>query len=94
MLICPECRNWTRHASWCTSTCVRLPKQGKRAHAEGEGDVTFTRTDGRTVTIENVRVDSVGPAGSNPGVVSAEFFDSDDIIHVPFVESWTFSYNL
>ena len=63
-------------------------------HREGEGDVTFTRTDGRTLTIHNVRVDSVGPAASAPGVVSVEFFNSDKVRHVPFVESWEFNYNV
>ena len=63
-------------------------------HRVGEGDVTFTRIDGRTVTIKNVRVDSIGPGADNFGVVAVEFFGNDDVVHVPFVESWTINYNV
>jgi hypothetical protein len=59
---------------------------------EGEGDVLFTRTDGRTVLIENVRVDSIGPSAENPGVIGVEFFDRDDVVHVPFVQFWVINY--
>ena len=58
----------------------------------GEGDVLFTRTDGRTVLIENVRVDSIGPSAENPGVIGVELFNSDQIIHVPFVQFWVINY--
>lgn len=58
----------------------------------GEGDVLFTRTDGRTVFIENVRVDSIGPRAEAPGVIGVEFFDRDDIVHVPFVQYWVINY--
>lgn len=58
----------------------------------GEGDVLFTRTDGRTVFIENVRVDSIGPRAESPGVIGVEFFDRDDIVHVPFVQYWVINY--
>lgn len=61
-------------------------------HRIGEGNVTFTRLDGFTVTIENVRVDSVSPVGAPGGVVAVEFFDSDRVVHVPFVQSWEFDY--
>ena len=59
---------------------------------DGEGDVTFKRLDGKTVTFYNVRVDSVGPSAENPGVVGVEFYGNDELVHVPFVESWTFDY--
>lgn len=62
------------------------------AHQEGEGDVTFTRTDGKMFTIDNVRVDSIGPSADAPGVIAVEFFDSDRVVHVPFVLSWEVSY--
>lgn len=62
------------------------------AHREGEATVTFCRTDGRKLVLDHVRVDSVGPNGVPGGVIGVEFFDSDEVIHVPFVESWTFSY--
>ena len=55
--------------------------------------VTFTRTDGRTVTLDGVRVDSIGPSAENPGVVGVEFSDDPDrIVHLPFIESWEVSY--
>jgi hypothetical protein len=56
--------------------------------------VTFTRTDGHTVTFENVRVDTIGPSAENPGVIGVEFEDDDydRLVHVPFVESWTIEY--
>lgn len=61
-------------------------------YREGEGKVTFTRTDGRTVTIDNVRVDSIGPGAMTHGVVGVERFDTDEIVHVPFVETWEVTY--
>lgn len=71
---------------------LRVKLVGPIPHQEGEGDVTFTTTDRREVTIRDVRVESVGPSGSARGVVSVEFFDSDRVVHVPFVESWEFTY--
>ena len=59
---------------------------------DGEGDVVFTRIDGRTVSFENVRVDSIGPSAEAPGVIGVEFFNSLDVVHVPFVESWVINY--
>lgn len=54
---------------------------------------TFRRLDGRTVTLENVNVDSIGPSAANPGVVAVEFEDDPDrIIHLPFIESWEIDY--
>lgn len=67
---------------------------GKPAHREGEGDVIFTRTDGQVVRIERVRVDSIGPNASNPGVVSVEFPDSSKVIHLPFIQSWEVEYQI
>ena len=61
------------------------------SHAEGYGEVTFHRTDGQTVVIDNIRVDSIGPQAANTGVVSAD--DGDDkIYHLPFVAYWTVDY--
>jgi len=55
--------------------------------------VTFTRTDGKTVVFDNVRVDSIGPSAENPGVIGVEFEDDHDrIVHVPFVAYWTIEY--
>lgn len=62
------------------------------SHREGEGDVTFTRLDGLTVTFTNVRVDSIGPGAVSNGTIGVEDFDTDNITHVPFVESWEISY--
>lgn len=59
---------------------------------EGEGDVTFTLTSGETYTIKDVRVESVSPMATAPGVIGVEFFDSDRVVHVPFVRSWEFNY--
>lgn len=61
-------------------------------YREGEGDVTFTLTDGSTYTIDCVRVESVSPVATAPGVIGVEFFDSDRVVHVPFVRSWEFNY--
>lgn len=63
------------------------------AHAEGYGKVTFKRIDGRTVTFDNVRVDSIGPGGMPYGVIGFET-DTEDIVSVPFVESWTVEYRV
>lgn len=56
-------------------------------------NVVFTLDDGNTLTIENVRVDSVGPSAENKGVIGVEFHGSDRLVHVPFVRSWEFTYN-
>jgi hypothetical protein len=58
---------------------------------EGIGDVTFTRTDGRTVKFENVKFDQIGPVATNPGVVTLELQDGS-LRHVLFVESWEITY--
>lgn len=62
------------------------------SHVEGEGDVIFTRLDGKTVRIDNVRVDSISPIAENNGVIGVEFFDSDRVVHVPFVSHWEIEY--
>lgn len=61
-------------------------------YREGEADVEFSLLDGSTFVIERVRADSVGPSGNAPGVIGVEFFDSDRVVHVPFVRSWEFDY--
>jgi hypothetical protein len=58
----------------------------------GEGKVTFRRTDGRTVSFDHVDYDSIGPRATNDGVITFNYFGTDDMEHVPFVESWTISY--
>lgn len=63
-----------------------------RPHREGEGDVVFTRTDGTTVKFENVEVDSVTPMAEVGDVIGFNYFESDRIIHVPFVSFWEFTY--
>lgn len=62
------------------------------AHELGEGKVIFTRIDDVKVVIDNVRVDSVSPIAEIGNVVAAELFNSDRIIHIPFVASWEFDY--
>lgn len=64
------------------------------SHDEGEGDVTFTRTDGTSFTVTNVRVESIGPSAEARGVIGVEFFGSDRLIHVPFVQSWEITYRV
>jgi hypothetical protein len=55
--------------------------------------VIFTTTDGRTVSFDNVIVDSVGNGAMEHGVVGLEFADgSDRVIHVPFVSHWEFTH--
>lgn len=88
-IVCAPCRD--RQDDALASLRARL---NSSAHDVGEGDVTFLRTDGREVTIRDVRVESVGPSAEAPGVIGVEFFDSDKIVHVPFVESWTFDYRV
>jgi hypothetical protein len=58
----------------------------------GYGTAVFTRTDGLTVTVENARVDSIGPVGDSPYVISVETSDDREIVHVPFVASWVITY--
>ncbi len=102
MFFCETCHGTTGHRSYCPNYALSAPLQpwerellnGTAAQREGEGDVTFIRTDGREVTIRDVRVESVGPSAEVPGVIGVEFFDNDNVVHVPFVESWTFSYRL
>lgn len=63
---------------------------------EGCGNVVFTRTDGRKIVIENVRIDSVSPVnedGVNRDVVGVELFDKDETIFLPFIERWHFEYH-
>ena len=96
---CSNIRNGARdHAPWCISEQPLAPWErellGQRPHDIGEGDVMFTRTDGRTVKIDNVRVESISPMGTNAGVVAVEFFGTDRVVHVPFVESWEISYRV
>lgn len=53
----------------------------------------FRRIDGRIVTLEAVRVDSIGPSAENPGVIGVEYTDdADRITHLPFIESWEIEY--
>jgi len=59
-------------------------------YREGYGKVTFTRTDGRKVVVDNVDYDGIGvDAGQHGrGVVSATMEDGS-IIHLPFIEYWS-----
>lgn len=61
-------------------------------YCEGEGKVTFTRTDGRTVVIDKVRVDSISAVAENKGVIGVEFYGTDRVVHVPFVSYWEVTY--
>lgn len=73
--------------------CYNANATERNAHAEGYGKVTFKRIDGHTVTFDNVRVDSIGPGAMPYGVIGFET-DTEDIVSVPFVESWTVEYRL
>jgi hypothetical protein len=75
--------NWSAHRGF-----------GLDAHAEGEGKVIFTRTDGAKVVIDNVEVDSVSPLAEIGNVIGLNLFREDRIIHVPFVVSWEFDYRV
>lgn len=53
----------------------------------------FRRTDGRIVTLEDVRPDSIGPSAANPGCIAVEYNDDlDRVTHLPFIESWEIDY--
>lgn len=67
---------------------------GLPAHAEGEGKVIFTHTDGTKVVIDNVEVDSVSPLAEIGDVIGLSLFSEDRVIHVPFVASWEFDYRV
>lgn len=53
------------------------------------GDIIFTRLDGEKVRVENANFESVSAVGANAGVIAVEVYDSREIVHVPFVASWT-----
>lgn len=101
MFYCPECPGRTAHLYWCERANF-VPSEPladwekelltMRNRPEGEGDVTFHRTDGTEFSLRNVRVDSIGPSAENKGVIGVEFFDKDDVVHVPFVQFWTIEY--
>lgn len=63
----------------------------RTVHADWYGEVVFKRTDGHTVTFDNVLVDSIGPAGMPTGVIGFETA-TDEVVSLPFVESWTVNY--
>lgn len=98
MFSCSTCHGTYGHLNWCETHSLapweRELLRGPQGHREGEGDAIFTRTDGQTIKIENVRVDSVGPNASNPGVVSVEFLDTDKVVHLPFIQSWEITYRV
>lgn len=62
-------------------------------HPEGYGKVSFHRTDGQVVVIDNVKVDSVSAMAEPGGNIGADLLD-DNIAHVPFVAYWTVDYRL
>jgi len=64
-------------------------------YREGYGKVTFTRSDGRSVVLDNVRIDSVGPdTGPDAHILRNVVAEQEDgtMVHLPFIESWTVSY--
>ena len=67
---------------------------GHDRHPEGYGEVTFYRFDGKTVTVDNVRVDSIGPDSdtANREGVCADLLNDERILHVPSVSHWTIEY--
>lgn len=87
---CPDCSHHEPLADWERD----LLECAKPAHAMGYGEVTFTRIDGRSVTVDNVRVDSVGTDYGLYGVVSMEVEGQDSPLHMPFIESWTVDYRV
>jgi len=95
----PTCyRHNARNCSMCSAEPLAdwerelLSRLHNVSRPEGQGDVTFVRLDGHKVTLKDVRVDSIGPGAENNGVIGVEFFDSDRVVHVPFVASWEVSY--
>ena len=57
---------------------------------EGIGEVTFTRSDGRTIVIEDVKYDSIGvDHGQGPMMVITLTKEDETIIHLPFIDFWT-----
>ncbi len=53
----------------------------------------FHLENGKTVSFDNVNVDSIGPSAESPGVIGVEFDDNADrIVHIPFVRYWEIEY--
>lgn len=93
MIYCDLCLSWGHsRISHNEEPLAAWERELLTGYREGEGDVIFKRTDGGTVRIEKVRVDSISPVATNSMVIAVEFFGNDDVVHVPFVESWTIEY--
>lgn len=77
----------------CTDAALRVLRAkltDVSPYADGYGKVTFHRTDGRTVVLDNVAYDGIGTdyGQGRLGTVSATLED-ETIVHLPFIEYWT-----
>lgn len=102
---CPTCAGCGIHFSFCNNKSAATHKptlssdeaiQDLRrkltGYPEGVGKVTFFRTDGRKVVIDNVKYDEIGVDNSRTaaGIVTLTVADENEtIVHLPFVECWT-----
>lgn len=67
----------------------------REPHEEGYGEIVCHLRDGRTLTFDNIRVDSVSPGhvGTTWSVLEMETSD-ETIVHVPNVDYFTFDYRI
>lgn len=109
MMCCDLYRESLRHHNFeCARWCARADKEAYRPMSHDEAvaflrdsmrdespiaTAVFTRTDGETVTLDHVNIDSIGPSAERPGVIGVEFTnDADRVVHLPFIASWEISY--
>lgn len=100
MFYCPKCPGAFQHMFWCEALNPPQPLAdwekellaGGSVENDGVGTAHFLRTDGKTVVVENVLFDTIGPGATNPGVISMDTNDEREIVHVPFVASWTIEF--
>lgn len=89
----PFAHHYSTGGVWADSFCEG-PMPTSR-HAEGYGEVTFIRTDGRIKVMDNVHVDSIGiDAGTHGRGVVTVTQEDGTITHLPFIESWTVEYRI
>lgn len=50
-------------------------------------NVRFKRLDGRVVEVQNALIDTIGV--NEKGIVMVETNGDPELVHVPFVESWS-----
>ena len=97
------CNRSGPHNSWCHRYTLNesplapwernlLNRVNLDRHEEGFGEVTFHRTDGEKVVVDNVDIDSIGPDGSRKYIIACEVKNNDVLVHVPWVTHWTIEY--